>query len=78
MRRRGGINEGRGGGAAERRKQKETVLSKNMETWGAVNQGAGRWGVRLIGPGGRAGVVPARTRRAGWPGCILCVECTQV
>ena len=89
-RRRGGINEGRGGGAAERRKQKETVLSKNMETWGAVNWGAGEGvGVRLIGlggragwfrlrPDGRAGVVPAQTRRANWPGYILCVEYTQV
>ena len=26
----------------------------------------------------RAGVVPAWIRRAGWPRCILCIECTQV
>jgi len=57
-----GAAESTRGEAAVRRKQKETVLSKNMETWGAVNWGAGgdavnrtRWA---------RGVVPARTRWA--------------
>ena len=85
----GGISEGGCGGEAERTKQKATQLCfEKKESGGAVN--SGRWRAVNWGEQGATGcaksdqgrargaVGPARTRRAGWPGCILCIECTQV